>query len=80
MPVLHLENVPNEVYKGLQHLAESNKRTVADEAVDLLREGLGQITGQRSQSELLAELRRRSFAPPIGTADAVELLREDRER
>lgn len=34
----------------------------------------------RSQAELLAELRRRSYTPPAGTPESVELLRQDRER
>jgi hypothetical protein len=34
----------------------------------------------RSQAELLAELRRRSFTPSQGTPDSVTLLAEDRGR
>jgi len=33
-----------------------------------------------SQAQLLADLKRRSFQPPLGTPDSVELLREDRQR
>jgi plasmid stability protein len=80
MPVLHLDNVPNEVYEPVVHLALAHNRTVEAEAVSLLRQALFSELGGRSQGELLANLRRRSFTPPPGTPDSVELLREDRER
>ena len=80
MPVLHLNDVPNEVYEPILHLALAHNRTVEAEAVSLLRQGLFSELGGQSQKELLASLRRRSFTPPPGTPDSVELLREDRKR
>jgi hypothetical protein len=80
MPVLHLEDVPADLYARIEELAAAHKRSVASEAVRLLRHGLGADAGGRSQADLLAEMRRRSFTPPPGTPDSVELLREDRER
>jgi plasmid stability protein len=80
MPVLHLQDGPNDVYERLQELAEVHHRTLEAEALSLLRRGLLPEMANRSQAELLADLRRRSFTPPPGTPDTVDLLREDRER
>jgi plasmid stability protein len=80
MPALHLNDVPNEVYERIQRLAAAHQRTLEAEAVNLLRQGVASGAGDRSQAELLAELARRSFTPPPGTPDSVELLREDRGR
>jgi plasmid stability protein len=80
MPVLHLDDVPSDVYERIQQLAASRDRTPEAEAVELLRQGLLQELAGRSQAALLADLRRRSFTPPPGTPDSVELLREDRDR
>ncbi len=80
MPVLYLEDVPNEVYDRLRQLAGVHNRSLEAEAVNLLQQGLGATPAGRTQAEVLAELRRRSFTPPPGTPESVELLREDRGR
>ena len=80
MHVLHLNDVPGEVYQRLQELAVAHKRTPEAEAISLLRQGLLADPAGRTQAELLADLRRRSFTPPSGTPESVELLREDRSR
>jgi hypothetical protein len=80
MPTLYLTDVPNEMYERLQQLALVHNRTPEEEAMSLLRRGLLGGSTDRSQAELLADLRRRSFTPPVGTPDSVALLREDRER
>jgi hypothetical protein len=80
MPVLHLENVPNEVYERLQQLATAHRTTLETETVVVLHRLLLAQPLYRSQAELLADLRRRSFTPPPGTPDSVAMLAEDRER
>jgi plasmid stability protein len=78
MPVLHLTNVPPEVYEALARRAAAHRTTAEAEALDVLQRNL--TGGAASQADLLEELRRRSFTPPPGTPDSVELLREDRAR
>lgn len=81
MPELHLHDVPNEVYQKLQQLALAHQSTPEAQAVIQLNKLL--LSPQlacRSQEELLAELRRRSYIPPPGTPDSVTLLTEDRGR
>jgi plasmid stability protein len=80
MPLLQLNDVPDEVYAELQKRAVAHHRTLEAEAVSLLHHVLLKQPSSRSQAELLAELRRRSFTPPPGTPDSVALLAEDRGR
>jgi plasmid stability protein len=80
MPALHLDDVPTDLYARVQELAEAHQHSVTSEVVRLLRRGLRAEVGGRSQVDLLAEMRQRSFLPPPGTPDSVELLREGRAR
>jgi plasmid stability protein len=80
MPVLHLPDVPRDIYDDIKQLANSHARPVEAEAVHLLRQGLLQERAGCSQAALLADLRQHSFTPPAGSPDSVALLREDRER
>lgn len=40
MPTLLLENIPGDVYEQIQRQAQAKNRTLSEEAVRLLREGL----------------------------------------
>lgn len=80
MPDLHLKDVPWELYERIQQLARVHRSTPEAEAVHLLQWGMLADGTRRSQADLLADLKRRSFTPPPGTPDSVELLREDRGR
>jgi hypothetical protein len=80
MPILHLPDVPLEVYQQLQRLANVHQRTPELEALALLQEQLGTAAHAVSQAEILEDLKRRSFVPPPGSPDSVDWLREDRER
>jgi plasmid stability protein len=80
MPVLVINDIPADIYERLRHRAATHHGSVEAEAVDLLRQGLLDTTPGPSQADLLAAMRRRSFTPPAGTPDSVELLHEDRSR
>jgi len=80
MPTLNLQDVPLDVYQELKRLAAAHQRTPEGEALALLQEQLRATSAGASQADLLADLKRRSFIPPAGTPDSVDLLREDRER
>lgn len=80
MPILHLEDVPAEVYERIEQLATTRARSLEAEALHLLRQGLLHDLASRPQAALLSDLHRRSFTPPPGTPESVELLREDRGR
>jgi hypothetical protein len=63
MPALLMDNVPPEIYELLQRRADARRRSVQDEAIDLLqrslrREGFG--TASRLPDLIFAE----EIAPP----------------
>lgn len=80
MPILHVRNVPEPLYERIRACAESEKRSISAEVIDLLERALEELA--RPQSEILAGLRRRrSFRPAdVGAPDSTSLLREDRGR
>ena len=80
MPILHVRNVPEELYERIQQRAQSQHRSISAEVLSLLREALE--ASERPQARVLGDIRRRRFYRPAeaGAPDSVELLREDRER
>jgi len=80
MPVLHLQNVPQDVYTQLEQMARAERRDVEEVSVHLLQQALQEQQRWKAHNEALEDLRRRRWTPPAGTPDSVELLREDRQR
>jgi len=82
MAILHVRNVPDEVYNKIQQLAQQRNRSLSAEVIMLLQEALRQEQTRRDQARLLSEIRRHRYTYPKHrrVPDSVELLREDRER
>jgi hypothetical protein len=80
MSVLHLDNVPLDVYRHIEDMARRENRAAAEQAVELLRRSIREEEARSKHDAALADLRRRRWTPPTGTPDSVQLLREDRER
>ncbi len=80
MPILHVRNVPDELYVRLKERARSENRSLSAEIITLLEIALQERDRQRLDRELLASIRGRRWSPPEHTPDSVKLLREDRER
>jgi plasmid stability protein len=80
MSILHVRNVPNELYERIRRQAQAQNRSISAEIIVLLNRALAE-TGQ-SQDEVLASIRRRRFFRPAnaGAPDSTTLLREDRAR
>jgi plasmid stability protein len=81
MPILHVRNVPEDLYERIRRRASSEKRSLSAEVIGLLEAGLA---AQPSSAELddylrrLDEFRERTRGM-WGSVDAVEDIREDRE-
>ena len=82
MAILHVRNVPDEMYQRLQRLAEQRKRSLSAEVVTILERGIEEEERRSTQRELIEKIRRERFRYPEGTQvpDSYELLREDRAR
>ncbi|MBN1136697.1 MAG: hypothetical protein JXM73_08920 [Anaerolineae bacterium] len=80
MPILHVRNVPDELYTRLQQRAEAQRRSLSAEVIVLLDWALEHA--ERTPKDVLASIRSRRFFDPIaaGAPESTMLLREDRER
>ena len=80
MPVLHVRNVPEELYERLRQRAHEQNRSISAQVITLLEHALAEP--ERPQEEILKEIRGRRFYRPadVGAPDSGSLLREDRAR
>jgi len=77
MPVLHLDNVPEDLYRRLENLATTERVPLAEETVKLLQRA---VDLRIHILQMLEQVWRDRITPSPGDADSVELLREDRNR
>jgi plasmid stability protein len=82
MPVLHIEDVPTDLYQRIQARAVAEKRALPAEVIRLLQQALTteEERAREAHDAALADLRRRRWTPPGGAPESVTLLREDRDR
>jgi hypothetical protein len=82
MSVLHLDAVPEELFRRIAELADADKVAPAEKALQLLRQAVEREPPQSRAhvKELLERARRNAIIPKPGTPDSVEMLREDRDR
>ena len=80
MAILHVRNVPEELYARLKRRAESQRRSLSAEAIILLERAMEEA--ERTSGATLTSIRqRRSFDPALaGAPDSTALLRQDRDR
>jgi plasmid stability protein len=80
MAILHVRNVPEDLYERIRQRAQAQNRSISAEVINLLRDALEET--ERPQALILEGIRRRRFYYPTGTSapESVVLLREDRER
>ena len=80
MSILHVRNVPQDLYTRLKQRAETQHRSLSAEVVTLLEWAVEEV--DRTSELSLESIRRRRFFEPasVGAPDSTTLLREDRER
>ena len=80
MAILHVRNVPQDLYERVQRRAQEQNRSLSAEVIYLLRNALE--VAERPQAQILEGIRRRRFFRPAdaGAPDSATLLREDRDR
>jgi plasmid stability protein len=80
MAILHVRNVPTNLYERLRRRAEAQRRSLSAEVITLLAWAVEEA--ERSPEATLASIRdRRSFRPEeAGAPDSTSLLRQDRGR
>ena len=82
MPILHVRNVPDDLYANIQRLAKTQNRSLSAQVIHLLDQALQAEETRQAQAKILVDTRRRRVAYPRNSSapDSVSLLREDRER
>ena len=80
MAILHVRNVPEDLYNRLKQRAKAQRRSLSAEVISLLEWALQE--SERSTLSTLSSIRaRRSFNPAaVGAPDSITLLRQDRQR
>jgi plasmid stability protein len=80
MSILHVRNVPDELYERIRRQAQAQNRSISAEVIVLLNRALAET--EQSQDEVLDSIRRRRFFRPAnaGAPDSTTLLRQDRAR
>ena len=80
MPTLHVRNVPEDLYRQIQKLAEARSRSLSAQVVAMLTQAFEDEQNREVRAGTLASIRRRRFSVPGKAPSSLELLREDRNR
>jgi len=80
MPTLQVRDLPEEVYTQLSYLAAKEHRSLAQETIVLLKEGIESKIGNMARRRILLETRNLLGVQGMSIPDPVALVREDRER
>jgi plasmid stability protein len=80
MPILHVRNVPEDLYERIRQQAAARNRSISAQVITMLARAVEQPS--RSQDEILEGIQRRRFFQPAnaGAPDSTALLRQDRSR
>lgn len=80
MPTLQVRDLPDEIYKQLSYLAEKEHRSLSQETVVLLKEGIVSKLGNRERRKTILEQKIEINIQGNELPDPVDLIREDRDR
>jgi plasmid stability protein len=83
MPTLYVENVPDELYRGLRQRARANRSSIAAEVIALLERNIPTAAEMKKRQQFYQRMaqfrtRRAESNGPFPTAE--QMIREDRER
>jgi plasmid stability protein len=81
MATLHVRNVPDDLYDRIRVTAESDRRSLSSEVIELLERGLADRGRYSTMDEWLDEARRIAdgIGPMPSGIDSAALVRRDRE-
>ena len=80
MPILHVRNVPEDLYERIKQQAALRNRSISAQVITMLARAVEEPS--RSQDEILEGIQRRRFFQPTnaGAPDSTALLRQERSR
>jgi hypothetical protein len=81
MPLLQVRDFPEDVYEEITFEAHRQNRTIAQQAIILIKKGLGEEISNRGRRRLAIE---RTFArnvpQNVKSVDYIKFVHEDRDR
>jgi len=81
MSLLQVRNCPEDLYKKVALVAKRQNRTIAQQVVVLLEQGLGQEKPNRERrKQVLDTIENHHITDKAKALDAVAMIREDRDR
>ena len=83
MATLYVENVPDDLYDALRKRAKRNRKSIASEVIEVLRESVPTAEELQKRHELfeyIISIRDRQPHSPGPFPSTEEMIREDRER
>ena len=80
MPTLQVRDLPEDIYIQLNYLAEKEHRSLTQEAIVLLKEGIASKIGNKERRMLLLDTRNPLGIDGNALPDPVDLIREDRDQ
>lgn len=80
MNILHIYNVPNDLYQRIQAMAIARNCSLNTQVIALLYQAVGLKERRIRQAKVLNSIQRRRFQAPKNAYSSLDLLREDRER
>jgi plasmid stability protein len=83
MPVLYVENVPDDLYQALRKRARQNRKSMAAEVISLLERDIPtakELQRRREFYKRMGELRALQVGSSIAFPAAEDMIREDRDR
>jgi hypothetical protein len=81
MPLLQVRDFPADIYEEISFEAKRQNRTIAQQAIVLIKKGLGEeISVKEQRRRLLERIKSRDIPESVKAIDPVKLIREDRDR
>ena len=79
MPTLQVRDLPEDIYQKLNYLAEKEHRSLAQETIVLLKEGLQNKLSNQNRRKHLLENFKGLGVDVTGLPEPADLIREDRD-
>jgi plasmid stability protein len=83
MPTLYVENVPDELYRGLRKRAREHRNSIAAEVIALLERNIVTAEEIKRREQFYQKMAKFRSRQPEGNGPfptAEQMIREDRER
>ena len=81
MPLLQVRDFPDDIYEVIKFKAKQENRTIAQQTIVLIKNGLGDEASNRERLKLALERTKNRIIPEEAKDfDFVKAIREDRNR